>query len=203
MILRTITHKDTEEWSRNMFVYWDVFISTQQKQYEEVALETRTAAVSVGKCLFQCFANDTVYHISVNESDWSGKHDPSWIWLANLTLFQYILWHNAPVITFDQLDISSVYEKWISTEALQANFGKCMLHSHSAFSSPITQFSLHLHIKPISQSILFLKTLHRTTNVNTHNTDKVDKGISLTLWNLWEKSFKEIFEIDMSLVFFV
>lgn len=131
---------------------WNVFISTHQKQCEEVASETRRNRLkqSVSKCLFQCFTNDTVYQVSVNESDWSGKHDPSWIWLANLTLFQCILRHNAPVITFDQLDISSVYEKWISTGALQANFGKCVLHSHSAFSKPITQFSLHLHIKPIS-----------------------------------------------------
>lgn len=104
---------------------------------------------SLSAIIFQCFTNDTTYHISVNESDCSEKHDPSWIWLANLTLFQCILWHNAPVITFDQLDISSVYEKWISTAALQANFGKCILHSHSAFSRPIIQFSLHLHIKPI------------------------------------------------------
>lgn len=128
---------------KNLYVLWFVHNYTK-RQHEEEATETYISANE-----FQCFTNDTTYHISVNESDCREKHDPSWIWLANLTLFQCILRHNAPVITFDQLDISSVYEKWISTGALQANFGKCILPSHSAFSRPIIQFSLHLHIKLI------------------------------------------------------
>lgn len=47
--------------------------------------------------------NDSVSQISVNERDTRS--------LMNSIVFQRISQRNAPVITSDQLDISSVYEK--------------------------------------------------------------------------------------------